>query len=295
MKCTWCSAPPAACAACWRPSTGSRRSASLSTLITKLDEATGLASLLSLARHGRLPISYLTDGQNVPGRHLRRRRESIVRVDSERVAFAPSPPDESYDARSGRSIERACASHRRRPVSARSRGLRSSRSAAGGLDEGATTLVRHLGRQLVRMGQRVVLVDADSDRAAANANGAGAALGALAEVLQGRRRAVETLTTLDDRLQLLAGRLPRRRQPDWGRCTAAVDPRTRVSGVARRRRPCRRRRGHEPVDRPDVASGRRHAVGMSARRRQPAGGLPIGQTGQFGESGRSSPTRGKRM
>ncbi len=35
-------------------------------LITKLDEATGLGNLLSLARRCRLPISYLTDGQNVP-------------------------------------------------------------------------------------------------------------------------------------------------------------------------------------------------------------------------------------
>jgi flagellar biosynthesis protein FlhF len=35
-------------------------------IVTKLDEATGLGNLLSLARHCRLPFSYLTDGQNVP-------------------------------------------------------------------------------------------------------------------------------------------------------------------------------------------------------------------------------------
>ncbi|MEO2049192.1 MAG: flagellar biosynthesis protein FlhF [Pirellulales bacterium] len=35
-------------------------------LVTKLDEAMGLGSLLSVARNSHLPISYLTDGQNVP-------------------------------------------------------------------------------------------------------------------------------------------------------------------------------------------------------------------------------------
>lgn len=37
-----------------------------SVLLTKLDEATGLGHVLSLARRSRLPISYLTNGQNVP-------------------------------------------------------------------------------------------------------------------------------------------------------------------------------------------------------------------------------------
>ena len=37
-----------------------------SLLVTKLDEATGLGNLLSLARTCGLPFSYLTDGQNVP-------------------------------------------------------------------------------------------------------------------------------------------------------------------------------------------------------------------------------------
>jgi flagellar biosynthesis protein FlhF len=37
-----------------------------SLLVTKLDEATALGNLVSLARASRLPFSYLTDGQNVP-------------------------------------------------------------------------------------------------------------------------------------------------------------------------------------------------------------------------------------
>jgi flagellar biosynthesis protein FlhF len=35
-------------------------------LFTKLDEATSLGHLVSLLRRCRLPVSYLTDGQNVP-------------------------------------------------------------------------------------------------------------------------------------------------------------------------------------------------------------------------------------
>lgn len=35
-------------------------------IMTKLDEATGLGSILSLVRKSRLPLSYLTNGQNVP-------------------------------------------------------------------------------------------------------------------------------------------------------------------------------------------------------------------------------------
>lgn len=37
-----------------------------SLLLTKLDEAGGLGGLLSLLRRSRLPLSYLTHGQNVP-------------------------------------------------------------------------------------------------------------------------------------------------------------------------------------------------------------------------------------
>jgi flagellar biosynthesis protein FlhF len=35
-------------------------------VLTKLDEATGLGNLLPLLRSCRLPLSYLTNGQNVP-------------------------------------------------------------------------------------------------------------------------------------------------------------------------------------------------------------------------------------
>ena len=35
-------------------------------LLTKLDEAHSLGHLVSLVRECQLPISYLTDGQNVP-------------------------------------------------------------------------------------------------------------------------------------------------------------------------------------------------------------------------------------
>ena len=47
----------------------SRRFAEVGTtavLLTKLDEAAGLGSLLELLRTANLPLSYLTDGQNVP-------------------------------------------------------------------------------------------------------------------------------------------------------------------------------------------------------------------------------------
>ena len=41
-------------------------SGTTSMIVTKLDEATGLGNLLSVTRNCQLPISYLTDGQNVP-------------------------------------------------------------------------------------------------------------------------------------------------------------------------------------------------------------------------------------
>lgn len=50
-------------------STTAERFATVGTtamIVTKLDEATGLGNLLSVARGCRLPISYVTDGQNVP-------------------------------------------------------------------------------------------------------------------------------------------------------------------------------------------------------------------------------------
>jgi flagellar biosynthesis protein FlhF len=49
-----------------------------SLLITKIDEATGLGNLLSLARASKLPFSYLTDGQNVP--------DDIAVADAKRLA-----------------------------------------------------------------------------------------------------------------------------------------------------------------------------------------------------------------
>ena len=35
-------------------------------ILTKLDESTGLGHLLPVLRDSRLPLSYLTNGQNVP-------------------------------------------------------------------------------------------------------------------------------------------------------------------------------------------------------------------------------------
>ena len=35
-------------------------------ILTKLDEAAGMGSLLSVARHVHIPVSYLTTGQYVP-------------------------------------------------------------------------------------------------------------------------------------------------------------------------------------------------------------------------------------
>jgi flagellar biosynthesis protein FlhF len=47
-------------------------------ILTKLDEATGLGNLLPLMRSSRLPLSFLTNGQNVP--------DDIARADRARVA-----------------------------------------------------------------------------------------------------------------------------------------------------------------------------------------------------------------
>ena len=35
-------------------------------MLTKLDEASGLGNILPLLRTSKLPLSYLTNGQNVP-------------------------------------------------------------------------------------------------------------------------------------------------------------------------------------------------------------------------------------
>ncbi|MEX2558714.1 MAG: flagellar biosynthesis protein FlhF, partial [Pirellulales bacterium] len=47
-------------------------------VLTKLDEATGLGNLLPLLRSSKLPLSYLTDGQNVP--------DDIAAADPHRLA-----------------------------------------------------------------------------------------------------------------------------------------------------------------------------------------------------------------
>ena len=47
-------------------------------ILTKLDEATGLGNLLPLLRSSCLPLSYLTNGQNVP--------DDITAADSRKLA-----------------------------------------------------------------------------------------------------------------------------------------------------------------------------------------------------------------
>ena len=49
-----------------RPPSVSPPSAPPPLILTKLDEATGLGNILPLLRFSRLPLSYLTNGQNVP-------------------------------------------------------------------------------------------------------------------------------------------------------------------------------------------------------------------------------------
>ncbi|MCC6494351.1 MAG: flagellar biosynthesis protein FlhF [Pirellulales bacterium] len=51
-----------------------------SLIITKLDEATGLGGLVTLARHSRLPLSYLTNGQNVPDDITVAERRQLARM-----------------------------------------------------------------------------------------------------------------------------------------------------------------------------------------------------------------------
>ena len=49
-------------------------------LLTKLDEATGLGNLLHLIRESQLPLSYLTDGQNVPDDIRPAERREVARM-----------------------------------------------------------------------------------------------------------------------------------------------------------------------------------------------------------------------
>ena len=55
-------------------------------ILTKLDEANGLGNVLPLLRSSGLPLSYLTDGQNVPDdiqtADARRLAQMILGVDS---------------------------------------------------------------------------------------------------------------------------------------------------------------------------------------------------------------------
>lgn len=75
---------------------------------------------------------------------------------------------------------------------------------SGPSDDGAPQLIACLGRQLARMDQRVVLVDADL-AAPRLTRMLGAIPGPLDDVLQGTRRASESLSPLDERLELVAG------------------------------------------------------------------------------------------
>ncbi len=56
-----------------------------SLLFTKLDETTGLGNVLPLLRHSRLPISYITHGQNVP--------DDIAAADARGLARMVLSPD----------------------------------------------------------------------------------------------------------------------------------------------------------------------------------------------------------
>jgi flagellar biosynthesis protein FlhF len=49
-------------------------------ILTKLDEATGLGNLLPLLRSSKLPLSYLTNGQNVPDDIAPANRQRLARA-----------------------------------------------------------------------------------------------------------------------------------------------------------------------------------------------------------------------
>ena len=63
---TWCSAAWASPRPWNRRPSASPPVGTTALMLTKLDEATGLGNLLPLVRHCKLPLSYLTNGQNVP-------------------------------------------------------------------------------------------------------------------------------------------------------------------------------------------------------------------------------------
>ena len=83
---------------------------------------------------------------------------------------------------------------------------RSSPSPARQPAAGATTIACGLARELARLGKHVVLVDANlAAPAIADRIRASTPRGTLADVLAGRRRAVEVLVTVDEGIRLLAG------------------------------------------------------------------------------------------
>ena len=65
-KCTWCSAAWPARESLAKTAERFAAVGTTALMLTKLDEATGLGNLLPLLRSSRLPLSYLTNGQNVP-------------------------------------------------------------------------------------------------------------------------------------------------------------------------------------------------------------------------------------
>jgi flagellar biosynthesis protein FlhF len=63
-----------------------------SLILTKLDELTAPGSLLPVLRSGRLPLSYLTNGQNVP--------DDIAPADARKLARLVLGLDQALDQRS---------------------------------------------------------------------------------------------------------------------------------------------------------------------------------------------------
>ena len=51
-----------------------------SLLLTKLDETTGLGNLLPVLRESNLPLSYVTNGQNVPDDIAAAERRRLARI-----------------------------------------------------------------------------------------------------------------------------------------------------------------------------------------------------------------------
>ena len=89
MKCTWSSAAWPRHGPSNRPPSDLPPWAPRRSILTKLDEANGLGNVLPLVRSSGLPVSYLTDGQNVP--------DDIQTADARRLAqmiLGVDPSDE---------------------------------------------------------------------------------------------------------------------------------------------------------------------------------------------------------